>query len=119
LSDGRDALLAELRKVRKALIRSYLLHVSWFTAMCVYSVSEFQEKGLQASALLTLVTVPQVLFHAAKTHKICRAVDPRSRTFGWIPIILMTIALTPFESGLILPFHNLMAANRILKKHGV
>lgn len=117
MSVGRDALIARLRKVRRRLVVCYLVHVAWFIAMCAYSTSEFHEKGFQASVFLVLLTVPPVLFQAARTHQACRAIDPRARTFGWLPIILMTIAFTPFESGLILPFHNLVTANRILAKH--
>jgi hypothetical protein len=34
-------------------------------------------------------------------------------------VIVTTFILSPFESGLILPLKNLLAANKLLKKHAL
>jgi hypothetical protein len=50
-------------------------------------------------------------------HKLCRRIDPAAPTVGWVPVLITTFVLSPFESGLILPAKNLLAARRILHAH--
>jgi hypothetical protein len=85
--------------------------------MLAFVSLQWAQQGLKASVLLTLLTVPPVLVYTVKVHHLCRAIDPKARTVGWVPVLVTTIALSPFESGLILPAKNLLAANRILKAH--
>jgi hypothetical protein len=99
------------------LIRAYVVHVAWFAIMLALVSLQWAQQGLKASVLLTLLTVPPVLVYTVKVHHLCRAIDPKARTVGWVPVLVTTIALSPFESGLILPAKNLLAANRILKAH--
>lgn len=111
----RDTLLGELLRARRALIRSYVLHVAWFASMCVFVGSHWSDRGLKATVLLTLVTVPPVLYYTVRVHKLCRAIDPTARTVGLVPVLVTTFVLSPFESGLILPMKNLLAANKVLR----
>jgi hypothetical protein len=99
------------------LIRAYVVHVAWFAIMLAFVSLQWAQQGLKASVLLTLLTVPPVLVYTVRVHHLCRAIDPKARTVGWVPVLVTTIALSPFESGLILPAKNLLAANRILKTH--
>ncbi len=92
-----------------------MLHVAWFTAMCCFVSFQWGQHGLKASVLLTLLTVPPVLFYTVRVHNLCRAIDPKARTVGLVPVVITTIILSPFESGLILPAKNLIAANRLLR----
>ena len=71
---------------------------------------------MEASVLLTLITVPAALFYTVRVHKLCRAIDPSAHTVGLVPVLVITFVLSPFESGLILPAKNLFAANRILRR---
>ena len=113
----REQLTRELVNARTGLIRTYVLHVVWFAAMCVFVSLQWDQHGLQASVLLTLVTVPPVLFYTVRVHKLCRKIDPAARTVGLVPVLITTLVLSPFESGLILPAKNLLVANRILQPH--
>ena len=106
-----------MRKARAGLIRTYALHVTWFVLMCAFAGFQWNLHGRQATILLTLLTVPPVLYYTLKVHKLCRAINPASHTVGWASVLIITIALSPFESGLILPAKNLMAANRVLRMH--
>lgn len=108
------ALIEQLRKKRSRLLKAYVLHVGWFFSTCAFAATELSQTGLTTSLLLTLVTVPPVLFYSVLVHKACRAIDPRARTAGIVPIIVFTIFLTPFESGLILPARNLWVSRKIL-----
>jgi len=110
------ALLAELRRARRGLIRAYVLHVVWFAIMCTVAALRMHRNGVEASVLLTLVTVPPVLLYTVRVHHLCRRIDPASPTVGWVPVLITTFVLSPFESGLILPAKNLLAANRLLRK---
>ena len=110
-----DSLICQLRVARTGLIRTYVLHVVWFVTMCAFAGLQWNQHGLKATVLLTLVTVPPVLFYTIRVHKLCRAIDPRARTVGLVPVVITTIVLSPFESGLVLPAKNLLAANRILR----
>lgn len=112
-------LAIQLQKARAGLIRTYVLHVVWFAAMCCFIGFRWGQHGLKASVFLALVTVPPVLFYTVRVHKLCRAIDPRARTVGLVPVIVTTIILSPFESGLVLPAKNLLAANRLLRTHAV
>ena len=113
----REHLTRELIKARTGLIRTYVLHVVWFAVMCVFVSLQWDKHGLKASVLLTLVTVPPVLFYTVRVHKLCRSIDPTARTVGLVPVLVTTLVLSPFESGLILPARNLLVANRILRAH--
>lgn len=112
-------LIDQLRRARAGLVRTYVLHVVWFTAMCCFVGFQWDQRGLTTSVMLALVTVPPVLFYTVRVHRICRAIDPRARTVGLVPVLVTTIVLSPFESGLILPAKNLFVASRILKAHAV
>ena len=112
-------LIGQLRKARTALIRAYVVHVAWFVAMVAFVSLQWAQQGLKASVLLTLLTVPPVLIYTVRVHHLCRAIDPQARTVGWVPVLVTTLALSPFESGLILPGKNLLAANRILKANSL
>lgn len=115
----KGLLVTKLEKARIGLIRTYVLHVAWFATMCLLVGLRWGQHGLKASVLLTLVTVPPVLFYTVVVHKLCRAIDPTARTVGLVPVLVVTLVLSPFESGLILPAKNLIAANRILRAHQV
>jgi len=112
----RDDLLLQLARTRAGLIRTYLLHVAWFAIMCAFTVMQWRHDGLKASVLLTLLTVPPVLFYTVRAHRLCRALDPRARTVGLVPVLVTTVILSPFESGLLLPLKNLLVANRLLRE---
>ena len=115
----KGLLVTKLEKARIGLIRTYVLHVVWFATMCLLVGLRWGQHGLKASVLLTLVTVPPVLFYTVVVHKLCRAIDSTARTVGLVPVLVVTLVLSPFESGLILPARNLIAANRILRAHQV
>ena len=104
-----------LRKTRRRLLRAYFIHVGWLVSTCAFAATDSVDASITTSLLLTLITVPPVLIYAVSVHKACRAIDPQSRTFGWLPIILATIFLTPFESALVLPARNLWIARTIIK----
>jgi len=106
----------ELRAARRSLIRAYVLHVVWFAVMCAFVGWHWSQNGLQASVLLTLVTVPPVLYYTVRVHTLCRAIDPCARTVGWVPVLITTFILSPFESGLVLPLKNLLACNKLLRQ---
>lgn len=113
---GRDELLFRLARTRIALIRTYVLHVVWFVVMCTFTAMQWRQDGLKASVLLTLLTVPPVLLYTVRAHRLCRALDPRARTVGLVPVMVTTVILSPFESGLVLPLKNLLVTNRILRQ---
>ena len=108
-------LVYELEKARRALLRTYVLHVAWFAAMCALVGLRLSPHGLKVAVLLTLVTAPPVLFYTVRVHGLCRKIDPAARTVGLLPVVITTLVLSPFESGLILPAKNLFVANRILR----
>jgi hypothetical protein len=110
-----SALLELLRKRRSRLMKAYVVHVIWFLSMCVLGAADVGRSGVLMALLFTLVTVPPVLVYTLLVHNTCRAIDPRSRTAGILLIVLFTIFLTPFESGLILPARNLLISRRILR----
>ena len=85
--------------------------------MCTVAGLQWHHGGIEASVLLTLLTVPPVLFYTVRVHNICRSIDPAAPTVGWVPVLVTTFVLSPFESGLILPAKNLFTASRILRAH--
>jgi len=112
----RDELLHRLARTRTGLVRTYLLHVVWFASMCIATAMQWRQEGLKGTVFLTLLTVPPVLFYTVRAHRLCRALDPRARTVGLVPVLVTTIILSPFESGLVLPLKNLLVANRLLRE---
>lgn len=111
-----ESLRVRLLAARRMLVRSYLLHLGWFAAMCAFTLMHWQQKGLQASVLFTLLTVPPVLYYTVRVHRLCRALDPTARTVGLVPVVVTTLLLSPFESGLILLLKNLLAAKAVLRR---
>ncbi|HEY0938836.1 MAG TPA: hypothetical protein VGE08_01960 [Steroidobacter sp.] len=107
--------IERLRRRRKTLLQAYLVHVGWLTSTCAFAASGTVELAITTSLWLVLITVPPVLVHTVSVHRACRAIDPRSHTVGWVPVILATIFLTPFESALILPAKNLWVSRSILR----
>ena len=93
------------------------MHVAWFATMCIFVWLQLSHGGVAASVLLTLLTVPPVLFYTVRVHKICRRIDPSASTVGWVPVLITTLVLSPFESGLILPAKNLLVGSRMLRAH--
>ncbi|GGM27512.1 hypothetical protein ACFQDN_13400 [Pseudomonas asuensis] len=114
---SKDQLVLDLAKARTGLIHTYVMHVVWFVVMCVFFTLQWEKHDMQASVLLTLVTLPPVLLYTVRVHKLCRSLDPKARTVGLMTALITTFVLSPFESGLTLPAKNLIAANKILKPH--
>lgn len=112
----RTTLLDQLARTRTGLIRTYVLHVVWFAAMCAFTAMQWSRGGLKFTVLLTLVTVPPVLVYTVRAHRLCRALDPKARTVGLVPVLVTTVILSPFESGLVLPLKNLLEVNRLLRQ---
>lgn len=110
-----NAKIDRLRKTRRKLLRAYFIHVGWLVSTCAFAATDSIDATITTSLLLTLITVPPVLIYAVSVHKACRAIDAQSRTFGWVPMILATLFLTPFESALVLPARNLWIARTIIK----
>lgn len=106
--------IERLRNRRKRLLQAYVIHVGWLTSTCAFAASD-TNLALTTSLLFVLITVPPVLIYTVSVHRACRAIDPKSRTVGTIPVILATIFLTPFESALVLPAKNLWASRNILR----
>jgi hypothetical protein len=113
-----DVLIDRLRRERRRLLRAYAVHVAWFAAMIATAALE-QSRAVVASCIwLTLVTVPPVIWFAWQVHRIARRIDPRARTIGLGTMIVMTICLTPLESGLVAPLQNLVASGKVLRDAG-
>ena len=111
----KELLIQELRKKRLRLLRAYVFHLAWFASSCASAATEVIPVGLPILLLITLITVPPVLIYTVTVHKACRAVDPRARSAGLIPVILFSVFLTPLESGLVLPLKNLWVSRCILR----
>ena len=111
-----DDLLLQLERHRRALWRSYVLHVVWFVAMVASALWLRTDVSLRISALLALLTVPPVIWFAWQVHRAARRIDPAASTLGLGPMLLMTVLLTPFESGLIAPARNLYVSARVLRQ---
>ena len=110
-------LIKRLRKKRSVLLRVYIFHVGWFASTCASAATGAVEFALPTLLILTFITVPPVLIYTISVHKACRAIDSSARTFGFMPVILCTILLTPLESGLIMPLKNLWVSKRILRRY--
>ena len=111
---GQSRLIEQLRTKRSRLLKAYVLHVGWFFSTCAFAAADSSPQGLKTPLLLTLITVPPVLLYTLLVHRACRAIDPRARTAGLVHILLFTVFLTPFESGLVLPARNLWVSRKIL-----
>lgn len=110
-----DSRLGRLCRARRRLVRAYATHVAWFCAM-ILAASYGQSRVVVAACIwLTLLTVPPVVYFAWRVHQAARSIDPRARTIGLGTMILMTIALTPLESGLIAPVQNLVASAKVIR----
>jgi hypothetical protein len=116
---SKDQLVLDLAKARTGLIHTYVMHVVWFVVcgLCVFFTLQWEKHGMQALVLLTLVTLPPVLLYTVWVHMLCRSLDPKARAVGLMAALITTFMLSPFESGLVLPAKNLIAANKILKAH--
>ena len=108
-------MVERLRHARRRLVRAYATHVAWFAAM-ILAASYDQSRVVVASCIwLTLLTVPPVIHFAWRVHQFARRIDPRARTIGLGTMILMTVLLTPLESGLIAPVQNLVASAKVIR----
>jgi hypothetical protein len=107
--------IERLRRRRKRLMQAYLIHVGWLTSTCAFAASDAVNVAITTALWMVLITVPPVLIHTVLVHKACRAIDPRSGTVGWVPVVLATVFLTPFESALVLPAKNLWVSRCILR----
>jgi hypothetical protein len=112
---GVPDLVARLRQERRRLLRAYLGHVAWFIAMLATAAREDAARVVAACIWLTLLTVPPVIYFAWRVHRIARRIDPRARTIGLGTMLLMTVALTPLESGLVAPVQNLVASAKLIR----
>lgn len=110
-----DGMVGRLRDERRRLIRAYAVHVAWFAAMILTASFDRTRVVVAACVWLALVTVPPVIYCSWRVHQTARRIDPRVGTIGLGPMILMTLLLTPFESGLIVPAKNLFASARLLR----
>ena len=108
--------ITKLQKQRKRLLQSYVIHVAWFTAMIVTAVTQASKTTIAAAILLALVTVPPVIAYATAVHRTCRFIDPRAKTIGLAPMLIMTVLFTPFESGLVVPAKNLWVSGKLLRQ---
>jgi len=97
------------------LLKAYIFHVCWFFSTCASAATETSQVALPFLLLLTLITVPPVLIYTVSVHRVCDLIDPSARSVGLVSVILFTIFLTPFESGLVLPLKNLWVSRCILK----
>lgn len=111
----KSLLIERLRKKHLRLLKVYIFHVGWFASTCASAATDATHTAVVTTLLLALITVPPVLIFTVDVHKACRKIDPTSRTYGLIPVILATIFLTPFESGLILPAKNLWVSRCIIQ----
>lgn len=107
--------IEKLRKTRSRLLLAYVLRIGWFASASVFAIVDATHFAVATAILLALVTVPPVLIYTVAVHKACLAVDPTARSAGLMSVVLSTIILTPFESGLILPAHNLLVSWSILR----
>lgn len=70
--------IARLCRACRHLMRAWMLHACWFAAMCAAAWLYRDGIGLKVAVLLALLTVPPVLCHAARVHRLSRAIDPRA-----------------------------------------
>ncbi len=97
------------------MLQAYVLHVGLFASSCAFAATGGNKASITTALLLALVTIPPVLVYTVLVHWSCRAVEPRARSVGLLPVILFTVLLTPYESSLVLPAKNLWIARRILR----
>ena len=114
--DSALHLISRLVRQRQRLRLSYVIHVVWFAAMVISAALQVSKTGVAVSVLLALVTVPPVIASATAVHRTCRALDPRCATIGLVPMLVMTVLFSPFESGLVVPAKNLIASGRLLRR---
>ncbi|WP_154656574.1 hypothetical protein [Novilysobacter defluvii] len=84
--------------------------------MIVTAVTHASRATIAAAILLALVTVPPVIAYATAVHRTCRSIDPRAKTIGLAPMLIMTVLFTPFESGLVVPARNLWVSGKLLRQ---
>ncbi len=108
--------VTKLKKQRRRLLQSYVVHVAWFTAMIATAVTQASKSTIAAAIMLALVTVPPVIAYATAVHRTCRSIDPRAKTIGLVPMLIMTVLFTPFESGLVVPAKNLWVSGKLLRE---
>lgn len=111
------SLIPKLIKQRRRLLQSYMVHVVWFAAMIITAIVHSSKTIVATSIFLALITVPPVIAYATAVHRTCRAIDPSAKTIGLVPMIIMTVLFTPFESGLVVPAKNLLVSRRLLRQH--
>lgn len=111
------SLIPKLIKQRRRLLQSYVIHVVWFAAMIITAIAHSSRTIVAGTIFLALVTVPPVIAYAAAVHRTCRAIDPSAKTIGLVPMIIMTVLFTPFESGLVVPAKNLLVSRKLLRQH--
>ena len=111
-----EHLIHILRTKRSILLKAYIFHVCWFSSTCAFAATDGSHIAFAASFWIALLTVPPVLIYTVSVHKACRSIDPNSGTVGWKPVVITTLLLTPFESGLILPARNLWVSRCILRE---
>ena len=110
------SVIDKLNKQRRRLLQSFVVHVIWFMAMLLTAILNASKTVVATSIMLALVTVPPVIAYATAVHKTCRAIDPGSKTIGLVPMLIMTVLFTPFESGIIVPAKNLLVSGKLLKR---
>ncbi len=108
--------VTKLKKQRRRLLHSCVIHVAWFTAMIVTASTQASKTAIAFAILLALVTVPPVIAYATVVHRTCRSIDPRAKTIGLVPMLIMTVLFTPFESGLVVPAKNLWVSGKLLRE---
>ena len=111
------SLIPKLIKQRRRLLQSYVVHVIWFAAMITTAIAHSSRTIVAASIFLALITVPPVIAYATAVHRTCRTIDPSAKTIGLVPMIIMTVLFTPFESGLVVPAKNLLVSRKLLRQH--
>ncbi|MET0533894.1 MAG: hypothetical protein ABW171_06685 [Steroidobacter sp.] len=116
MRDESELKIERLRVRHKRLVQAYLVHVGWLMSTCAFAATDSANVTITTSLWMVLLTVPPVLVYTVSVHKACRAINPRSATVGWMPVILATIVLSPFESALVLPAKNLLVSRRMLRK---
>ena len=110
----KSELVKRLREKRIRLLKAYLFHVLWLFSTTASAAVDAVQVGLPILVLLTLVTVPPVLYYTVVVHKACMAVNPSSRSAGLLAVVVFTVLFTPLESGLVLPLKNLWVSKCIL-----
>jgi len=112
---SKTTLIETLRAKRRLLLKAYVFHVLWFISSCATAATDSVEIAMPILLLLTLITVPPVLFYTVVVHKACRAVEPSASSAGVASVVFFTVFFTPFESGLVLPAKNLLVSRNILR----